>query len=139
MYLLDTNVVSELMKLTPSPNVMAWIDQAPSAALFISSVTQAEILYGVELLPESKRRDALFGAAKTMFDSYFLGRVMPFDSDAAESFSVLAAGRKVLGRPIALADAQIAAIAHCRGAILVTRNVLDFDHCGIEIVNPWEI
>src|SRR5258708_214251 len=111
MILLDTNVVSELMKSAPEPAVMGWINAIPGATMFLSAVTQAEILYGVALVPEGKRRDGLAQAARTAFETYFRGRILPFDSDAAEAFAVLAAGRRGAGRPISLADAQIAAIA----------------------------
>ena len=139
MILLDTNVVSELMKSAPEPAVMAWIDALPGATVFASAITQAEILYGIALVPEGKQRDRLTRAAHTAFETYFRGRVLPFDSDAAETFAPLAAGRRQAGRPISQADAQIAAIARSRGAALATRNVADFDGCGIEIVNPWRL
>ena len=108
MIVLDTNVVSELMKSAPEPAVMAWIDAIPGATLFLSAVTQAEILYGVALVPEGKRREGLALAARTAFDTYFRGRILPFDSEAAEAFAELAAGRRRAGRPISQADAQIA-------------------------------
>jgi predicted nucleic acid-binding protein len=137
MVVLDTNVVSELMKAAPEPAVMVWINAIPGAAVFVSAVTQAEILYGVALVPEGKRRDGLARAARTAFDTYFNGRILPFDSDAAEAFAVLAAGRRQAGRPISQADAQIAAIARSRGAELATRNVPDFEGCGVAVINPW--
>jgi hypothetical protein len=137
MIVLDTNVVSELMKSAPEPAVMAWIDAIPGAALFLSAVTQAENLYGVALVPEGKRREGLALAARTAFETYFRGRILPFDSEAAEAFAALAAGRRRAGRPISHADAQIAAIARSRGAALATRNVPDFEGCGVEIVDPW--
>jgi predicted nucleic acid-binding protein len=137
MIVLDTNVVSELMKSAPEPAVMGWIDAIPGATLFVSAITQAEILYGIALVPEGKRRKGLTEAARIAFDTYFRGRILPFDSDAAEAFADLAAGRRLAGRPIAQADAQIAAIARSRGATIATRNVPDFDGCGVEIVNPW--
>jgi len=137
MIVLDTNVVSELMKSAPEPAVMAWIDAIPGATMFLSAVTQAEILYGVALVPEGKRREGLALAARTAFESYFRGRILPFDSEAAEVFAELAAGRRRAGRPISQADAQIAAIARSRGAVLATRNVPDFEGCGVEIVDPW--
>lgn len=137
MILLDTNVVSELMKSAPEPAVMGWINAIPGATVFLSAVTQAEILHGVALVPEGKRREGLTRAALTAFETYFRGRLLPFDSEAAEAFAVLAAGRRQAGRPISQADAQIAAIARSRGAALATRNVLDFEGCGVEIVNPW--
>jgi predicted nucleic acid-binding protein len=137
MIVLDTNVVSELMKSAPEPAVMAWIDAIPGATLFLSAVTQAEILYGVALVPEGKRREGLALAARNAFETYFRGRILPFDSEAAEAFAELAAGRRRAGRPISQADAQIAAIARSRGAALATRNVPDFEGCGVEIVDPW--
>ncbi|MBF0561681.1 MAG: type II toxin-antitoxin system VapC family toxin [Alphaproteobacteria bacterium] len=139
MILLDTNVVSELMKSAPAPGVLAWVDAVPGAALFVSAVTQAEILYGLALLPAGKRRDELAGAARVVFETYFRRRILPFDSDAAEAFAELAAERRQSGRPITQADAQIAAIARSRGAALATRNVADFEGCGIDVVNPWNL
>ena len=137
MILLDTNVVSELMKLAPEPAVMVWINTLPGSTVFISAVTQAEILYGVALVPEGKRREGPAQAARIAFETYFRGRILPFDFEAAEAFAALAAGRRQAGRPISQADAQIAAIARSRGAALATRNVADFEGCGVEIVNPW--
>jgi toxin FitB len=137
MIVLDTNVVSELMRAEPDPAVIAFLDNVPGAALFISAVTQAEILYGIALLPEGKRREALRTAAESMFERHFRGRVLPFDGDAAEAFADIAAGRREAGRPISHADAQIAAVAKSRGAALATRNVTDFDGCGVPIMNPW--
>jgi predicted nucleic acid-binding protein len=136
MILLDTNVISELMKSAPEPAVMGWINALPGSAVFISAVTQAEFLYGVALVPEGKRREGLARAARTAFETYFRGRILPFDSEAAKAFAAVAAGRRQAGRPISQADAQIAAIARSRGAALATRNVPDFDGCGVEIVDP---
>jgi predicted nucleic acid-binding protein len=137
MIVLDTNVVPELMKSAPEPAVMVWINALPGSAVFISAITQAEILYGVALVPEGKRREGLARAARTASETYFRGHVLPFDSEAAEAFAALAAGRRRAGRPISQADAQIAAIARSRGAALATRNVPDFEGCGVEIVDPW--
>jgi predicted nucleic acid-binding protein len=137
MIVLDTNVVSELMKAAPDPAVLAWIDAMPMASVFLSAVSQAEILYGVALVPAGKRQQGLLRAARTAFEAYFRGRVLPFDSAAAEAYAEIAASRRQAGRPIAQADAQIAAIARSRGAELATRNVPDFDGCGVEIINPW--
>jgi predicted nucleic acid-binding protein len=137
MIVLDTNVVSELMKVVPHSSVLAFLDQTPGAALFTSAVTQAEILYGIALLPEGKRRDNLRAAAGTMFEHHFSGRILRFDGDAAEAFALIAIGRHQSGRPITQADAQIVAIAKSCGAALATRNVTDFDGCGVLIVNPW--
>lgn len=137
MIVLDTNVVSELMKSSPRADRHGldqrtpWCDRVPFRR------HPAEILYGVALVPEGRRRDGLVQAARTAFETYFRGRILPFDSEAAEAFAVLAAGRRQAGRPISQADAQIAAIARSRGAALATRDVADFEGCGVEIVNPW--
>lgn len=139
MILLDTNVISELMKDAPNPSVLDFVNAAPAMALFTPAITQAEILYGVALLPNGNRRDALLAAARSALDSHFRGRVLPFDTGAAEAFAAIAAGRRVGGRPITQADAQIATIAKSRGATLATRNVADFDGCGVSIANPWNI
>ncbi len=137
MILLGANIVSELMKSAPDPAVMGWIDALPIASVFVSSITQAEILYGVALTAEGKRREGLTLAARATFEIYFRGRVLPFASEAAEMFAALAAGRRRAGREIALADAQIAAVARSRGAQLATRNVSDFEGCDVEVINPW--
>ncbi len=136
MILLDADVVSELMKWTPAPGVLAWIDATPGAALFVSTVTQAEIFNGLALMPPGERRDALISAARIAFETHFRRRILPFDSDAVEAFAALASERRQSGRPIALADAQIAAIARSRRAALATRHVADFEGCGVEVLNP---
>jgi hypothetical protein len=135
---LDTNVLSELMKSRPSKAVLRWAGVQPSTRLFVTTITQAEILYGVRLLPAGKRRTGLEQAAAGLFLEDFDGRVLPFDGDAAIAFAPIAAERKRVGRPISAFDAQIAAIVSSRGATLATRNVSDFEHCSVELVNPWE-
>ncbi len=139
MTLLDTNVLSELMKAKPDPLVIAFVNGIPATALFTSAITQAEILFGIALLREGKRRDALLAAAETTLGNYFRERVLPFDGSAAKAYATVAAGRRESGRPISQADALIAAIARSRGATLATRNVTDFDDCGILVVNPWNV
>jgi len=135
--ILDTNVLSELMKQSPADAVSRWMLAQPGQELYTTSISQAEILYGVELLPRGKRRGSLELAARRMFDKVFAGRVLIFDSAAAEEYSRIAAGRRLQGRPITHADAQIAAIARAHGATLATRDAADFDGCGITVVNPW--
>ena len=114
------------------------MDQCVSSSLFTTSITQAEMLYGVALLPKGQRQNAIQKAINTMFTIDFLNRVLPFDPSAASSFATISAARRKLGRPISQLDAQIAAIAHSRAARLATRNVDDFADCDIEIINPWD-
>ena len=139
MIILDTNVVSEAMKPAPAAAVFRWLSSQPASKLFVTTVTQAEILYGLELLPKGRRRAALQSTAEAMFEVDFAGRILPFDSDAARILPDIAASRRASGRPIAQLDAQIAAIARSRGAELATRNTADFEHCGITLINPWHI
>lgn len=138
MILLDTNVLSELMRPEPAPRVVDWIAAQPAQGLFTTSITQAEILHGVMLLPPGKRRDAFEAAAQAMFVEEFAGRVLPFGADAALPYACIAVDRRRVGRPISHFDAQIAAIARCYGAAIGTRNVADFEGCGVEVLNPWE-
>lgn len=138
MIILDTNVLSELMKSQPDKMVLRWIGTQKAIDLFITALTKAEILYGLEILPQGKRRNALKQAAKSMFDIDFAGRILTFNEDSAQQFAIVAAKRKKIGRPISQIDAQIVAIAFSNNAILATRNVADFEECDIEIVNPWE-
>lgn len=137
MIILDTNVLSELMRPEPSARVAAWVANQPATELCTTSITEAEVFYGIELLAKGKRREGLLAAAEAMFAEDLAGRVFGFESEAARSFSKIAAQRRSLGRPISHADAQIAAIAQVRGAKLATRNITDFHDCGIDVVDPW--
>ena len=137
MTILDTNVLSELMRPKPSTRVVAWVAKQPATELFTTSITEAEIFYGIELLTKGKRREELLVAAEAMFAEDLAGRVFGFESDAARIFSKIAAERRALGRPISHADAQIAAIARTRSAKLATRNVEDFEECGLDVIDPW--
>jgi predicted nucleic acid-binding protein len=137
MILLDTNILSELMRPAPEPAVEQWLADQPAASVFISAITEAELRYGLALMPSGKRRSALAAEIEAMLGEDFSGRILPFDSPAAVAFAEIAAERRQAGRPISQADAQIAAIARSRGAALATRNVPDFEGCGVEIINPW--
>lgn len=137
MIILDTNVISELMKLKCSIKVMDWVASYPPQNLFTTTINQAEIFYGLAILPLGKRRNDLEKSANQMFEVKFKDRVLPFDSAAAIIFSEIAAERRQLGKPISQADAQIAAIAKSYGASLATRNVSDFENCNLLIINPW--
>lgn len=137
MIILDTNVLSEAMKPAPSPRVLRWLAQDPPSRLFTTAITQAEIQYGLELLPKGKRRSSLQSAVEAMFAEDFAGRILPFDCEAARVFPQIAFVRRALGRPVTQFDAQNAAIARTRGAAIATRNTPDFDNCGIPVLNPW--
>jgi toxin FitB len=137
MIVLDTNVVSELMRTEPTDSVDRWIASRSQTTLCTTAITQAEILLGVQILPKGRRRDALEEVARDIFDQDFEGRVLPFDSEAARTYARIVAARRRSGRPISQADAQIAAIARSLDFDLATRNVSDFEGCGIEVHDPW--
>jgi toxin FitB len=139
MIILDTNVLSELMKPKKSETVRSWAAQQSLMTLFTTTITQAEILYGIALLPTGKRREELSQAAQLMFSEDFAGRVLPFDQAAAVAFANIASQRRHNGTPISQADAQIAAICYTHEATIATRNFSDFEGCGICIINPWEV
>lgn len=137
MIILDTNVVSELMKASPAQRVVAWMTRQSTMSLYTTSVTQAEVLHGIALLPAGKRQKAFEEAAKAMFERAFDGRILPFGSDAAYPYARIAAERRRAGRPIAQLDAQIAAIARAAGAAIATRDTADFEGCGLVVIEPW--
>jgi predicted nucleic acid-binding protein len=137
MFVLDTNVLSVLMAAQPPCEVVSWVSAQPEDLLFTAAVCEAEILSGLAVLPEGRRRLELESAARAMFLDDFEGRVLPFDSVAAQGYADMYARRRRAGRPVATADLMIAAIARVHGASVVTRNITDFDTCGVPIVNPW--
>jgi predicted nucleic acid-binding protein len=138
MIILDTNVLSELMKPKPATKVVDWMAAQPAARLYTTSITQAEILHGLMLLPQSRRRSALEVAATSMFAEDFAGRILGFGPDAALPYAQIASDRRRAGRPISHFDAQIAAIVRFTGAAIATRNTADFDGCGVTVVDPWQ-
>jgi len=137
LIILDTNVLSEVMKASPSPRVAKWLQTFEASTLFTTSVTKTEILYGLELMPHGRKRASLQNAATAMFKDRFRERVLPFAEDAAPVFSEIAAARRKLGRPIGQFDCQIAAIACIHGARIATRDTHDFADCGVELIDPW--
>jgi predicted nucleic acid-binding protein len=137
MLILDTDVLSEIMKAVPSPRVMEWWSQQPSGDLFTTTVTVAEILYGIERLPKGRRQDNLRTEAEAVFTHDFGERILPFDEEAARAYPRIAATRRAQGRPISHFDAQISSIAESRGAALATRNTSDFEGCELRLINPW--
>lgn len=137
MILLDTNVVSEVMRPEPAQVVLDWFAAQFSSELYLPAIVEAELRFGILILPDGKRREGLAAAMDGMIEEDFAGRILPFDSSAARSYAVIAAQRRRSGRAVKEADCQIAAIAASRRAILATRNVKDFDGAEIEILNPW--
>lgn len=135
--LLDTNVVSEAMRTAPDPTVVEWLDSVPASSVFLSAVTVAEIRAGLERLEHGLRRSGLETAFVTFLDRGFAGRILPFDREAADRYGRVVAHRLSIGRPIAVLDAQIASIAWAASLPVATRNVRDFDDCGVEILNPF--
>jgi hypothetical protein len=136
--LLDTNVLSELLRARPDSAVLAWFASQPANGLFVSAVTQAEMMLGACLLPAGKRRQRLKQALEAMFLEDFAGRVLPFDSGSAADYAAVVAARRSAGTPISQFDGQIAAIALSHRLGLATRNVPDFEGCGLTLTNPWD-
>lgn len=138
MYLLDTNVLSELMRPAPSPSLLAWMDSQAAQHLYICAITRAEIELGIALLPTGKRRTALAVQAKAMFDEDFPERCLAFDERCAPLYAELVASRTRNGAPISVEDVQIAAVGLVHQKILITRNTADFEEiAGLQLVNPW--
>jgi predicted nucleic acid-binding protein len=134
---LDTNIASELMRVQPEPRVRAWLDAQATGDLFLTAISVAEILWGLERLPDGKRKEQLLAAAEAMFREDFQERLLAFDEYAAACYAKVVAHRQSIGRPISMADAQIAAICLQHQAVLATRNLRDFEALGLDLVNPW--
>ncbi len=139
MVLLDTNVLSELMRPAPNPNVVQWLDGWPAAEIWISSITVAEIFLGIQLMADGRRKSNLLQTAETIFHEDFADRCLPFDALAARHYADIVTARKESGRPVTVEDAQIAAVAKSCRLLLATRNTKDFE--GIDdltLINPWD-
>jgi predicted nucleic acid-binding protein len=138
MIILDTNVVSELMRTDPAPQVAAWIRGRDRQELRTTSITLAEIRFGIARLPDGRRKQALLNAATDIFRT-FEDQLLPVDAAAAEHYAIIASNRDRSGRPISGFDALIAAVCRSRGAALATRNLPDFDGTGVEVIDPWAV
>jgi predicted nucleic acid-binding protein len=137
VFILDTNVISEILRPEPDQSVVSWFESQPRDQLFTTAIAQAEILYGIALLPKGHRRENLSTVARLIFDEDLGGRILAFDADGAEHYADIAAARKATGRPISQFDAMILAICRLHGASIATRNTPDFEDCGVEVINPW--
>jgi predicted nucleic acid-binding protein len=135
---LDTNVISELMRSRPDPNVVAWIGSQPRGTLYTTGINEAEIFYGISAMPEGRRRNGLTAGAEALFAEEFAGRVLPFNGAAARRYAEIVVQRRQAGKPIEAFDALIAAIALAAGAAMATRDVEGFDGVGLTVINPWE-
>ena len=138
MIVVDTNVISELMRGDPHPTVLAWVAAQPRPLVYTTHINQAEILYGIAALPEGRRRAALAAAATAMFTEDFAGRILPFDAGAARCYPEIVLVRRQVGNPIEKFDALIAATAMAAGASIATRDIGGFADCGLTLVDPWE-
>jgi predicted nucleic acid-binding protein len=137
MILLDTNVISELMRPSSSPVVTRWVDAQMAEALFLSSISLSELLTGIEVLPEGRRKYSLMRLLDDTAESVFPGRILPFDEPAARAYAVLIAVARRKGQAISIPDGQIAAIAKARGLSVATRDTSPFLAAGIAVINPW--
>jgi len=139
MILLDTNVISELWKVKPNPNVLAWIDAQVIETLYLSAITVAELRYGLALMPEGKRRTIYQERLANEVLPAFAGRVLPFDLDASQAYADLMARAKEGGKAISKADGCIAATAVAHRLIVATRDTSPFEAAGLKTINPWEV
>jgi toxin FitB len=137
MIVLDTNVLSELLRPAPAPQVEDWLSRQVGLAVYFTTVGEAELWLGIKLLPPGKRRTSLAHAVQGILEQDFQDRILSFDRAAASAYAEIAAERRAVGRPISQFDAQIAAIARANGAAVATRNVTDFGGCGIAVIDPW--
>ena len=138
MIVVDTNVISEVMRPQPSSPVLSWLNSQDSNQLFITTVTLAEIGYDLRVLPEGQRRWQLHSRFEQFIAQAFEERVLDFTASAARAYAEIQGHRKELGRPMSLPDAQIASIAQTHGFAVATRNIKDFEDCGLELINPFE-
>lgn len=137
MIILDTNVLSELLRPAPAGQVERWLAAQDGAKVYFTTVGEAELRLGVAILPAGKRRATLTTAIEGLLDEDFRDRILPFDRPAARAYATIAAERRAAGRPISQFDCQIAAIARAREATVATRNISDYEGCGIELIDPW--
>ena len=137
MIVIDTNVISEVMKPSPSLAVLEWLNQQNSNSLFVSTITLGEIEYGLRILPTGKRRYELKEQFEQFMLQAFRQRILVFDEAAARSYGEVMGHRKELGRPMSVPDGQITAIARSRGFVIATRNTSDFEECGVDLFNPF--
>ncbi len=138
MIILDTNVVSEPMKRNGNPAVQTWLDQQAAETLYLTAVSLSELLLGIAILPDGRRKEGLDGALNELLARLFGSRVLAFDQRAAIAYAPLISRARIGGHPISMADGQIAAIAAIHGFIVATRDAAPFAAAGVSVINPWE-
>jgi predicted nucleic acid-binding protein len=136
---LDTNVISELARQVADVGVLTWLDSLEISDVATTAITAAELRYGLARLPDGRRKRELTGVIRGILTEDFHGRVLPFDEGSSAQYANIVADRERIGRPIGVADAQIASICRDVGAVLATRNTPDFEETGVELVNPWNL
>ena len=139
MILLDTNIVLEIMRPRPEINVINWLNRQYSPDLHISSITIAEIIYGLSVLPDGQRKQILRQRFERFFKEAFQYRILGFGEEEARIYGPLMAESKLAGRPMSIPDGQIAAIAITNSCDIATRNIRDFKHCGVTLINPFDV
>lgn len=139
MLILDTNVLSEIMGPRPALEVAAWLARQPDDLLYTTAISQAEVLSGLAIMPEGRRRRELEAAARGIFTEDFEDRILPFDTDATAAYAEIVAARRRTGRPTAPLDLMIAAVAVSHNASVVTHDTKGFEGCGVTLVNPWQV
>lgn len=137
MLIVDTNVISELMRRAPDQRVVRWFDTQPLERLALTAISVAEILYGLDLMPDGHRKADLCGRFARMLQRAFPGHILAFDDTAAAAYARIRGERHRSGRPMSINDAMIAAVARSNGAGIVTRNIADFKNCGVRVLDPW--
>ena len=137
MIILDTNVVSEFMTSPPASAVLNWLNAQETTSLFLTTITIAEIGFGLRTMPKGRRRDLLTERFEQFVTTAFEQRILSFDEDAARVYGEVLGYRREIGRPISSLDGQIAAIARSRGFSVATRNIKDFEDCQVELINPF--
>ena len=137
MIILATNVISELLRRAPDPAVEAWLSEQSGAHIYLMAISKAALSYGVAIMANGKRQRMLAEAVDAILREDFRDRILSFDSEAADHYAKIAAGRRSDGRPISQFDCQIASIARAHGAAVATRNIDDFERCGIKVIDPW--
>ena len=139
MIVLDTNVISELARPAPDPGVLSWLDSLEVSVLATTAITAARLRYDVARLPDGDRKRELTAVIRGILTEDFHGRVLPFDERASVRYAEIVSRRERIGKPIGVAEAQIAAICRNLGAILATRDTADFEETGIELIDPWTL